>query len=126
MRLPETRQSVGLNFSATPAFRRVQHLETLDELEEALNTGLWDLLLTVEETPMLNAGQVLSSIRRLKLDIPVIVSVHDNNPDMIKHWLEKGAGDAIHHSHEEHILHAILRENRVRNADNNCKSCKKS
>ncbi|WP_422136271.1 EAL domain-containing protein [Endozoicomonas sp. ALD040] len=94
--------------SGLPA--RVQHLETLDELEEALNTGLWDLLLTVEETPMLNAEQVLSSIRRLKLDIPVIVSVHDNKPDMIKHWLEKGAGDAIHHCHEEHMLHAILRE----------------
>ncbi|WP_448215239.1 EAL domain-containing protein [Endozoicomonas sp. 2B-B] len=94
--------------SGLPA--RVQHLETLDELEEALNTGLWDLLLTVEETPMLNAEQVLSSIRRLKLDIPVIVSVHDNKPDMIKHWLEKGAGDAIHHCHEELMLHAILRE----------------
>lgn len=94
--------------SGLPA--RVQQLDTLDDLEEALSTGQWDLLLTVEETPLLNAGQVLSSIQRLKLDIPVIVSIRDNKPDIIRHWLEKGAGDAIHHSHEEHILHALLRE----------------
>ncbi|MGI9281263.1 MAG: EAL domain-containing protein [Endozoicomonas sp.] len=89
---------------------RVQQIDTLDDLEEALNTGLWDLLLTVEETPMLTAEQVLSSVQRLKLDIPVIVSVQDSKPDVIRHWLEKGAGDAIHQSHEEHMLQAILRE----------------
>ncbi|KEQ11749.1 EAL domain-containing protein [Endozoicomonas numazuensis] len=94
--------------SGLPA--RVQQIDTLDDLEEALTTGLWDLLLTVEETPMLNAEQVLSSVQRLKLDIPVIVSVQDSKPDVIRHWLEKGAGDAIHHTHEEHMLHAILRE----------------
>ncbi|WP_172806673.1 EAL domain-containing protein [Endozoicomonas arenosclerae] len=89
---------------------RVQQIDTLDDLDEALTTGLWDLLLTVEETSMLNAEQVLSSVQRLKLDIPVIVSVQEDKPDIIKHWLDKGAGDAILHSHEEHMLHAILRE----------------
>lgn len=91
---------------------RIQQVESPEALEEALSTGLWDLLLTVETTPLLNARQALSTIRRLNIDVPVILALDESDPDTIAQWLEMGARDAIDKEHEQHIFQAILREKR--------------
>ncbi|MRI35444.1 hypothetical protein EOPP23_21010 [Endozoicomonas sp. OPT23] len=97
-------------FRAAGKPARVQQINSVEELEEALVTGLWDLLLSVEETPMVRADQAIACIKRLKLDVPVILSVEEKNSEVVKHWLDLGAADIIHTNHEEHMLHAILRE----------------
>ncbi len=97
-------------FRAAGKPARVHQINSVEELEEALVTGLWDLLLSVEETPMVKADQAIACIKRLKLDIPVILSVNEKNSSIVKHWLDFGAADVVHNAHEEHMLHAILRE----------------
>ena len=97
-------------FRATGKPARVQQVNSVEELEEALVTGLWDVLLSVEETSMVKADQAIACIKRLKLDIPVILSVAEKNSDIVKHWLDLGAADVVKYNHEEHMLHAILRE----------------
>ena len=97
-------------FRATGKPARVQQVNSVEELEEALVTGLWDLLLSVEETPMVKADQAIACIKRLKLDIPVILSVTEKTSAIVKHWLDLGAADVVHYQHEEHMLHAIFRE----------------
>ncbi len=54
---------------------RVQHISSIETMEEALKEQHWDVVLSSEETPKLNAQQVLSIIEKHQIDIPVIVTL---------------------------------------------------
>ena len=89
---------------------RVQHISSIETMEEALKEQHWDVILSSEETPKLNAQQVLSIIEKHQIDIPVIVTLPEYNPQRASTWLSAGARDAIPSANEAHILHAVLRE----------------
>ncbi|MGO0305202.1 EAL domain-containing protein [Endozoicomonas acroporae] len=89
---------------------RVQHIASIETMEEALSEQPWDVVLSAEETTRLNAQQVLAIIEKHQKDIPVIVTLPEYNPQRTSTWLSAGARDAIPSAHEEHILHAVLRE----------------
>ncbi len=89
---------------------RVQHISSIETMEEALKEHQWDIVLSSEETPKLNAQQVLTIIEKHQRDIPVIVTLPEYNPQRASTWLSAGARDAIPSFNEEHILHAVLRE----------------
>ncbi|WP_422490317.1 EAL domain-containing protein [Endozoicomonas sp. ALE010] len=89
---------------------RVQHIASIETMEEALSEQPWDVVLSAEETTRLNAQQVLAIIEKHQKDIPVIVTLPEYNPQRTSTWLSAGARDAIPSANEEHILHAVLRE----------------
>ncbi|MGI9274093.1 MAG: EAL domain-containing protein [Endozoicomonas sp.] len=89
---------------------RIQWLQTLEELEESLSGSVWDIMLTVEETPLLTAQQALSAIQRLQLDIPLLVSLAKPDLDQSAYWLEKGAHDTIYAQNENLAVQVLLRE----------------
>ena len=89
---------------------RVQYVSSIETFEAALQEGDWDVALSIEEAPNLNAQQVISLIKKHNKDIPVLVTMPDYNPQQAAVWLSAGARDAIPDTDEEHILQAIIRE----------------
>ncbi|WP_067515555.1 EAL domain-containing response regulator [Endozoicomonas ascidiicola] len=89
---------------------RVQHISSIETMENALKDQQWDLILSAEETPRLNAQHVLNIVAKYQQDIPVIVTLPEYNPEKTFTWLSAGARDAIPNTNEKHILHAVLRE----------------
>ena len=89
---------------------RIQHIPSIDTMEIALQEHEWDLVLSAEKTSRVNAKQVLSIIKKHKRDLPVIITLPEYSPEKITTWVAAGAKDAIPGNHEQHILHAILRE----------------
>ena len=89
---------------------RVIPVSDLESFEQALDRQQWDIIISVEETPTLNAHQALLAIENNHLDIPVIVTLNEYLPNTVVKWLDAGAKDAILATSEQHILQAVLRE----------------
>ncbi|OED43297.1 hypothetical protein ACH42_10525 [Endozoicomonas sp. (ex Bugula neritina AB1)] len=89
---------------------RVEYIASLEMLEQALKRQEWDAVISVEETPTFNAHQILRTFRHKNLDIPVIVTLNQYQPNIVSKWLDAGARDAIPANSEKHILHAVVRE----------------
>ena len=89
---------------------RVEHISNVESMESALLEHTWDIFLCIEEAPLLNASQVLATIKRMKLDIPVIITLPEYSAHKTSLWLKNGARDAIPETNEEHVLFAIIRE----------------
>ncbi len=103
---------------------RYKHIESAEDLEEALENQSWDLLLTAQQIGEFTATQALSIIKRVGKDVPCIVSASGQSNAIIVDMIRAGAADVVSEDVPDHLLLVIERELnnlRERRAHRRCK-----
>ena len=95
---------------------RAHLLASAADLNEKLNEQSWDLCLASQEVDGLTIEQVISQIKNLDKDIPIIMLATDRDPASITAGLKLGAVDVALENDEERLLLLIDRE--LGNLDN--------
>ena len=95
---------------------RAHLLASAADLNEKLNEQSWDLCLASQEVDGLTIEQVISQIKNLDKDIPIIMLATDRDPASITAGLKLGAVDVALANDEARLLLLIDRE--LGNLDN--------
>lgn len=95
---------------------RACQIESDHDLQDKLRGQTWDLLLASREARGLTVEQVISSIRRLETDVPVILLAEDREPGSITDGLKLGAADVALADDDERLI--LLVERELANLDN--------
>jgi len=85
-------------------------VESEDALVEALNSKTWDLCFAHIRATDFTPFQLLANIKKLELDIPVILLNEPERPDALMAALEAGIKDAVLADNHEHLLLVAKRE----------------
>ena len=105
---------------------RYKYIEDAEDLQEALKSQNWDLLLAAQHAGTLSATQALSIIKKSSSDIPGIVFGHEtDDPAITIELLKAGATNVVSDKAQEHLLLVIEREInnlRERREHRRCKS----
>jgi diguanylate cyclase (GGDEF)-like protein/PAS domain S-box-containing protein len=89
---------------------RFKHIQSREELEEAINNKTWDLLLMSQQVGGLSAIQAISVIKHARKDIPCIVTGSDRSDAIVIEHLQAGAADFVSEDAQDHLLMVIKRE----------------
>lgn len=89
---------------------RAHRVTSEEDLEEALKTGSWDILLARDTDQEFDADAALAMIRRLDKDIPFILLTEGENRERTTAIMRAGAQDAVPAGDENHLILVINRE----------------
>lgn len=81
-----------------------------ESLVDALKDNTWDILLVGEVTQDIMFDAALMHVRKLEKDIPCIVLLDKNDPEIVVECMQAGACDAVTHNLHAHIVLAVKRE----------------
>ncbi|NOX91781.1 MAG: EAL domain-containing protein [Gammaproteobacteria bacterium] len=104
---------------------RYKHIEDAEDLQEALESQTWDLLLAARQIATFPATQALSIIKKSGRDIPGIIFGHEPDNTTTIELLKAGAVNVVSGETQEHLLLVIEREInnlRERREHRRCKS----
>jgi len=104
---------------------RHKYIEDAEDLQEALESQTWDLLLAAQQTSTFPATQALSIIKKSGNDIPSIIFGHELDNATTIELLNAGATNVVSDEAREHLLLIIEREInnlRERREHRRCKS----
>jgi len=89
---------------------RAHRVTSEEDLEEALKTGSWDILLARDVDQEFGADAALAMVRRLDKDIPFILLTDGDNRERTTAIMQAGAQDTVPAGDEEHLILVINRE----------------
>ena len=92
-----------------PMYVRV---ETREELEDALNTQTWDIIISDYSLPRFNGLEALETVQQYKLDVPFIIVSGNVGEDIAVEAMKAGAHDYLMKDNLTRLLPAIEREMR--------------
>ncbi len=87
-----------------------ERIETHEELVNSLNSPDWDLIITDHTLPELNSIEVINTLNRLSLDIPLIVLSGTIDQSIAIESMRLGARDFIMKDDTARLIPAIDRE----------------
>lgn len=105
---------------------RAQHAESEDALVKLLQNQSWDLLIALDTTTNLPPATALAVLRRLNVDVPVLLLTEDENPSTRIEGLRAGAADVIRLDDDQHLLLVVNRELLNRQARSDMRSLERS
>lgn len=85
-------------------------IESEEHLLEQLNNKSWDLFYASERSQALTAEQALAHIKKLELDLPLILLSEGYEPDRVLSALQAGINDVVPMAESERLLLVSLRE----------------
>ncbi|MBL1276188.1 MAG: EAL domain-containing protein [Ectothiorhodospiraceae bacterium] len=89
---------------------RYKHIEDAEDLQEALESQKWDLLLAAQQVGDFAASQALSIIKNSGKDIPCIIFGSERSDTLVTELVNSGAADFVSEDAQEHLLLVIKRE----------------
>jgi len=89
---------------------QAQFIESEQHLLDLLNSKSWDLFYASERSTELNAQQALAHIKKLELDLPLILLSETNDSEKMLAALQTGINDVVPLSESERLLLVSLRE----------------
>ncbi|MBE03168.1 EAL domain-containing protein [uncultured Marinobacter sp.] len=89
---------------------RAHRITSEEDLEDALKTGNWDILLARDIEQEFSADQALALIKRLDKDIPVILLTDGDDRERTVAFLRAGAQDTVPVAHQDHLILVVNRE----------------
>jgi len=89
---------------------RYKHIQGGEDLQEALNGKIWDLLLASDLVGSFPAIQALNVIKEARKDIPAIVSGAERSDENVIKHLQAGAAEFVSGDSKDHLLLVIKRE----------------
>lgn len=89
---------------------RAHQIEDEEDLLDVLNGGVWDLFLSRPETKQINVSTVLTHLKKLNKDIPLIILSDDNDSETITSGLQAGAQDVVPAKERERLKLVVTRE----------------
>ena len=89
---------------------QAKFVESEEHLLELLNSKNWDLFYASERSEALTAEQALAHIKRLELDIPLILLSESYDSAKVLEALQKGIHDIVPMAENERLLLVSLRE----------------
>lgn len=85
-------------------------IESEAHLVELLNSKSWDLFYASERSEEVTAQQALTHIKKLELDLPLILLSNEYNSEKVLSALQSGISNVVPMSEPEHLLLVSLRE----------------
>jgi multidomain signaling protein FimX len=85
-------------------------IESEEHLLELLNTKSWDLFYASKRSQEITAQQALAHLKKLELDIPLILLSEGYDNEEVLSALKDGISDVVPISEAEHLLLVSLRE----------------
>jgi len=85
-------------------------IESEEHLLELLNTKSWDLFYASERSQEISAQQALAHLKKLELDVPLILLSEAYDAENVLAALQVGISDVVPMSETEHLLLVSLRE----------------
>lgn len=85
-------------------------IESEEHLLEQLNSKSWDLFYASERSQQLTAEQALAHIKKLELDLPLVLLSEGYNPEKLLSALKAGINDVVPMAETERLLLVSLRE----------------
>ncbi|HEY9135380.1 MAG TPA: response regulator, partial [Pseudomonadales bacterium] len=89
---------------------RAHQIEDEEDLLDVLNGGVWDLFLSRPETKQISVSTVLTHLKKLNKDIPLIILSDDNDSETITSGLQAGAQDVVPATERERLKLVVTRE----------------
>ncbi|MCG8518008.1 MAG: EAL domain-containing protein [Pseudomonadales bacterium] len=89
---------------------RAHRITSEEDLEEALKSGTWDLLLARDVDQEFTAEDALNLVRRMDKDVPFILLTSDFNRERSVQFLKSGAMDVVPADCNDLMLLAVKRE----------------
>ncbi|TNE83555.1 MAG: EAL domain-containing protein [Gammaproteobacteria bacterium] len=89
---------------------RAHRITSEEDLEEALKSGHWDLLLARDNAQEFKAEQALVMIRRLDKDIPFILMTSTERREQTAAFMKAGAQDTVLFDYTDLLLLKVNRE----------------
>lgn len=89
---------------------RAKRIEDEEDLQKAIDTQAWDLLLIRESVIDFDLNQTFAHIHHKDRDLPVIIVSQSYDPENIVKNLKAGAKDCISFKEEKHLMLSIRRE----------------
>ena len=87
-------------------------VETREDLEEAMTTQTWDIIISDYSMPRFNGLEALETVQSYKLDIPFIIVSGNVGEDIAVEAMKAGAHDYLMKDNLTRLLPAIEREMR--------------
>ncbi|SDW39395.1 EAL domain-containing response regulator [Marinobacter mobilis] len=91
---------------------RAHRITSEEDLEEALKSASWDLLLAREtdQEEEFGPGQALAMIRRMDKDVPFVLLTQSQDHDRTIQFLKAGAQDTVLSEHTDLLVLVVKRE----------------
>ncbi|WP_166254250.1 EAL domain-containing response regulator [Marinobacter salicampi] len=89
---------------------RAHRVTSEEDLEEAIRTGTWDLMLARDIDQEVKPEEALATIRRLDKDIPFILLTGDYDRDRTVSFLKAGAQDTVPGDYTDLLVLVVRRE----------------
>lgn len=89
---------------------QAKFIESEEHLLELLNSKSWDLFYASERSQEFTAEQALAHIKKLELDIPLILLSENYDSDKVLEALQSGIHDVVPMTEDERLLLVSLRE----------------
>jgi len=89
---------------------RYKHIEDAEDLQEALESQSWDLLLAAQQVGDFTATQALSIIKQSGKDVPCIIFGGECSETLVTETIRAGAADVVSDESPDHLLLVIERE----------------
>jgi len=89
---------------------RAHIAESLEDFNHLCEQKTWDCIILKDELSDISAKEILTKVRSLAKDLPVIVSIEDYNIHRIKELVTAGAADVILAQANGHLSFAVKRE----------------
>lgn len=86
---------------------RFRHIEDAEDLQEALDSQSWDLLLSTQQVGDFTATQALSIIKQSGKDIPSIIFGGERTDALVIETIRAGAADFVADEPQDHLLLVI-------------------
>lgn len=95
---------------------RTTRVEDDEDLQEALDSQNWDLIITAEKLTYIDAQKAIELLQKTEKDIPIIVAADSNNQLTAGAALQIGASDFFKKDEEpEHLQYIVRREMKALN-----------
>lgn len=89
---------------------RYKHIEDAEDLQEALESQSWDILIAAQQVAEFSATQALSIIKKTGNDIPCIILGSERTNALTVKLMKAGAVELVAEEAQEHLLLVIERE----------------
>ena len=89
---------------------RAQHIDKQAVFDQAIAEQTWDLVVVYQDATDFPAAEVIRSIRRAHVDLPMILLLEEKGERDVIDGMKSGACDVVRLDDDQHLLQVVTRE----------------